>query len=147
MTYKGKKIHVPTLEMFREYIQKKHFKADPEWLYNHYKALNWKSKKGKSFKKLESLIGTGNQYFCNGRNPKRPSMPYIDQLADDRWKAFREFIFAVRGHKCEKCGATTYLQVHHPKYIPGRKAWEYTCKEVKVLCRTCHAAVHGKPVS
>lgn len=79
--------------------------------------------------------------------PRIPRMSYEEQLQDDRWKAFREFIFAVRGHKCEKCGATTYLQVHHPKYIPGRMAWEYTCKEVKVLCRMCHAVVHGKPVS
>lgn len=146
MTYKGKNIHVPTLEMFREYIQKKHLKADPEQLYNHCKALNWKSR-GKTFKKLESLIGTSNQYFCSRRNSKRPSMSYIEQLTDDRWKAFREFIFAVRGRKCEKCGETTSLQVHHPKYIPGRKAWEYNCKEVKVLCRKCHAAIHGKSIS
>lgn len=74
-------------------------------------------------------------------------MPYEEQLQDNRWKAFRTFIFAVRGKKCERCGAVNNLQIHHPKYIYGRMAWEYTCKEVQVLCEKCHAAVHGKPVS
>ena len=146
MRYKGKRITAPTLEMIREYIEKKHFSADPEWIYNHYKARDWKNQKGKMFSTLEIMVGTGNQYFANGRKPKYPSMYYDDQLEDERWKAFREFIFVVRGKRCEKCGNTNHLQIHHPKYIPRRMAWEYTCREVQVLCRKCHAETHGKSV-
>jgi 5-methylcytosine-specific restriction endonuclease McrA len=74
---------------------------------------------------------------------KVPYSPYNEQLQDDKWKSFRRFIFTVRGCKCEMCGATEKLQVHHPNYIKGRKAWEYTCNEVVVLCEQCHRKAHG----
>ena len=74
---------------------------------------------------------------------KREYAPYIEQLNDKRWEAFRKFIFAVRGKKCEMCGGTHILQVHHPKYKGGRLAWEYTCNEVQVLCKECHEKVHN----
>lgn len=74
---------------------------------------------------------------------KREYAPYIEQLNDKRWEAFRKFIFAVRGKKCEICGGTHILQVHHPKYKGGRLAWEYTCNEVQVLCKECHEKVHN----
>lgn len=70
-------------------------------------------------------------------------MPYDKQLNDKRWDAFRKFVFAVRGKKCEMCGSTHILQIHHPKYKNGRLAWEYTCNEVVVLCKECHSKVHG----
>lgn len=74
---------------------------------------------------------------------KKEYAPYIEQLNDKRWEAFRKFIFAVRGKKCEMCGGTHILQVHHPKYKGGRLAWEYTCNEVQVLCKECHEKVHN----
>ena len=74
---------------------------------------------------------------------KREYTPYEEQLQDKRWEAFRKFIFAVRGKKCEMCGGTHILQVHHPKYKGGRLAWEYTCNEVQVLCKECHEKVHN----
>lgn len=72
-----------------------------------------------------------------------PYSPYNEQLKNKKWKAFRDFIFVVRGCKCEMCGITEKLQVHHPNYIRGRKAWEYTCNEVVVLCEQCHRKTHG----
>lgn len=74
---------------------------------------------------------------------KEDKTPYEKQLQDKRWKDFRNFVFAVRGKKCEICGGTHVLQVHHPKYIAGRKAWEYPVSEVQVLCRHCHQQVHN----
>ena len=68
---------------------------------------------------------------------------YSEQLEDIRWTMFRTFVFVVRGQKCEQCGSTHYLNLHHVKYIPGRKAWEYNCNEVQVLCRECHEKVHN----
>jgi hypothetical protein len=72
-----------------------------------------------------------------------PYSPYNEQLKNEKWKAFRNFVFVVRGSKCEMCGATQKLQVHHPNYVKGRKAWEYTCNEVVVLCEQCHRKAHG----
>ena len=68
---------------------------------------------------------------------------YAQMLKDPRWYAFRSFIFTVRGTNCECCGSRNNLQVHHIKYVFGKKPWEYTCNEVEVLCRQCHAAEHG----
>ena len=70
-------------------------------------------------------------------------IPYGEQLLDERWKAFRKFIFVVRGGKCETCCKTTNLQVHHLHYIRGAMAWEYNCNEVIVLCKDCHKKIHG----
>lgn len=74
---------------------------------------------------------------------KKEYTPYEEQLKDKRWEAFRKFVFVVRGKKCEMCGGTHILQVHHPKYKGGRLAWEYTCNEVQVLCKECHEKVHN----
>ena len=68
---------------------------------------------------------------------------YQEQLEDLRWTVFRAFVFVVKGQRCEKCGSTHCLNLHHIKYVPGRKAWEYTCNEVQVLCKECHAKEHG----
>lgn len=73
----------------------------------------------------------------------RSRVAYASQLDDERWKAFREFVFVVRGRSCERCGATNCLQVHHKYYKHGLMAWEYTCNDVIVLCRECHGRLHG----
>lgn len=70
-------------------------------------------------------------------------IPYYEQLKTKKWKDFRKLVFASRGKVCEMCGAKTNLQVHHPKYVFGRKAWEYPISEVVVLCRNCHEKVHN----
>lgn len=79
------------------------------------------------------------------RHDNHHFIDYSDQMSDARWKAFRKFVFAVRGSKCELCGSGKSLQVHHPKYIKGLKAWEYTCNQVIVVCRCCHEKIHSIP--
>jgi 5-methylcytosine-specific restriction endonuclease McrA len=66
----------------------------------------------------------------------------MKKLKDEKWKAFRWFVMKVRGEKCETCGSTENLQVHHLKYKKV-KAWEYTCNDVIVVCRDCHKRLHG----
>ena len=150
MTFKGKKIIEPTLEMFCEHIERKHLPADPLYCYKYYKARDWKNSNGRRIKSVEIMIGALNSLFINGRTPRKITetgeyekrMSYEEQLKDKRWLSFRRFIFDVRGSKCEKCGSTTHLQVHHNHYIKGRSAWEYTCNDVMVVCRKCHRKIH-----
>lgn len=115
-----------------------------------------KKVKKSELKALRNTIASGNKCFDDmvkleslDANKERQNkkttkvfMPYDEQIHDARWKAFRTFIFAVRGKKCEICGCTDRLQVHHPKYKSGKLAWEYTCNEVMVVCRTCHEKIH-----
>lgn len=72
----------------------------------------------------------------------QPYSTYKDQLTDPKWKAFREFVFKVRGKECEVCESKSNLQVHHTHYNKGAKAWEYTCNDVMVVCRECHKKIH-----
>lgn len=60
-----------------------------------------------------------------------------------QWFAFREKCLNRADYKCERCGKTGILQVHHPEYVSGRKPWEYEIAFCEVLCRGCHAAEHG----
>lgn len=112
-----------------------------------------KKQKRKEKKKIRKELSSGNKEISNEikkestnkqtNKIKKEKLPYSEQLKDKRWEAFRKFVFAVRGSKCEKCGSTHILQVHHPKYIRGRNAWEYTCNDVIILCRSCHEKEHN----
>lgn len=77
---------------------------------------------------------------------KVKSYPYKKQLKDKRWFAFRKKVFSARGCACESCGSKEHLQVHHIKYRNYKYAWEYPIKDVRVLCRRCHAKEHNKPL-
>lgn len=99
------------------------------------------TKDDKEYKRLKKRIRKDKK--TNRVTPPILGFNYGEQLKMPYWYAFRKFIFIVRGKKCEQCGAEENLQVHHLKYISGRLAWEYTCNEVKVLCKDCHMKVHG----
>jgi len=63
-----------------------------------------------------------------------------------KWKEFRDNVIELDGNICLKCGRSGHevtLQVHHKKYIKGRKPWEYGVDDCITLCKGCHAAEHG----
>lgn len=47
--------------------------------------------------------------------------------------------------RCEDCGNTERLQSHHIEYPADW--YQTTLEQLKVLCRWCHAKVHGKSVA
>lgn len=62
------------------------------------------------------------------------------------WKAYCAEQIKLHGGVCAHClrsGSEVVLQVHHTKYVKGRLPWEYPYDECEVLCRGCHAKVHG----
>lgn len=152
-------------EEINEYISKhKNLIVSTDEVLKFWRERNWKTKSGEYVKCLESAIGclNGLKVSYNRKQAKKrkkvekkakksnsqivkakPFELYSEQLKRNEWKKFREFIFAVRGKKCEKCGATTNLQVHHLHYISGRFAWEYLPFDVMVLCGDCHKKIHG----
>ncbi len=68
--------------------------------------------------------------------------------ADKKWAAFREQVIVLDGGQCVSCGRSRtdgiVLQVHHKKYVKGRKPWEYDSADCETLCRGCHAREHGE---
>lgn len=67
---------------------------------------------------------------------------YRELLKDGRWQRKRLEIMQRDDFKCTKCGTTNDLNVHHLRYIDGRKPWEYEDADLVTLCRDCHKATH-----
>lgn len=67
---------------------------------------------------------------------------YNRLLEDERWKEFRLKVLSERGDKCECCGGTHILQIHHTFYISGKMPWEYDIDDMRVLCKKCHQKIH-----
>ena len=59
------------------------------------------------------------------------------------WRKKRKLVLDDRKNQCEICGSSQNLQVHHTKYIRGRRLWQYANDELKVLCASCHRKEHG----
>lgn len=57
------------------------------------------------------------------------------------WFDKREMILNLRGYKCERCGSTKKIQVHHKTYI---NVGNEGLKDVEVLCSKCHKGEHKK---
>lgn len=74
---------------------------------------------------------------------RRKRKEYYNRLLEDkRWKEFRLKVLSERGNKCECCGGTDILQIHHTFYMRCKMPWEYDIKDMRVLCRTCHQKIH-----
>ena len=69
---------------------------------------------------------------------------YRRQLRDHRWWILRNCVIARDGNRCAECGSMDNLQVHHLRYLRGRKAWQYRLVDLMTLCRSCHARAHGR---
>lgn len=67
---------------------------------------------------------------------------YKEQLADNRWLRKKTEILIRDNYTCQKCGATSYLNVHHINYEKGKLAWEYPDDNLITLCRDCHERTH-----
>lgn len=49
---------------------------------------------------------------------------------------------------CVRClDDESNLQVHHKKYVRGRKPWEYPDEQLETLCWRCHEADPSTPVA
>ena len=74
---------------------------------------------------------------------RRKRKEYYNRLLEDkRWKEFRLKVLSERGNKCECCGGTDILQIHHTFYISGKMPWEYDINDMRVLCQKCHQRIH-----
>ena len=65
----------------------------------------------------------------------------------DPWDVKRHERFAASGYKCDACGSDRELQGHHPRYIEGRRYWQYSVDELMTLCNTCHKKWHADPAN
>jgi hypothetical protein len=64
---------------------------------------------------------------------------YLKLLRDPRWQKLRLEVFERDGWACVSCESTDRtLQVHHKRYLSGKKPWEYDSDDLATLCEDCH---------
>lgn len=66
------------------------------------------------------------------------SMTYSEKLRDERWKNKRLQVKEDAENKCEDCGSSNNLEVHHCYYKYGLEPWQYPLDALKCLCSSCH---------
>lgn len=65
---------------------------------------------------------------------------YQNYLNDPSWKRQRKKALKRAWYRCEYCGSTKNLDVHHMTY---RRVGHEDDDDLIVLCHTCHQKVHG----
>ena len=69
---------------------------------------------------------------------------YKDHLKSQWYIKRRNKLVKQRGHRCEVCGSTKFLNLHHTNYgVLGAEFFGDNIKTLKVLCRECHKKEHG----
>ena len=56
------------------------------------------------------------------------------------WRIVKEQIIRIRGKKCEHCGSTKRLCLHHKKYD------SQTIDGFELICFKCHMKLHRKDI-
>lgn len=64
---------------------------------------------------------------------------YRKYLLSPKWKKKKLALFKRRGYKCERCGDTKKLHVHHLTY---KNIYKERQKDLKILCAKCHRRAH-----
>jgi hypothetical protein len=67
---------------------------------------------------------------------------YIKLLKHPKWQKKRLKILKRDNFTCQLCNdKNTTLHIHHQKYIPHRKPWQYNNEYLITLCEDCHKLV------
>ena len=64
---------------------------------------------------------------------------YLKYISSRQWKKVRKQKISEAGGKCEECGATHRLEVHHLTY---KRLCCERMEDLQVLCRDCHDKKH-----
>ena len=61
-----------------------------------------------------------------------------------QWQRRRLEIMNRDHWQCLRCGDdSTTLNVHHRRYVKGRRIWEYDDEDLGTFCEPCHEFIHG----
>jgi len=68
---------------------------------------------------------------------------YFEKLKNPRWQKLRLEAMQAANFKCQSCADyENTLHVHHKEYLKGHEPWEYSVKQLTVLCESCHEIEH-----
>lgn len=64
---------------------------------------------------------------------------YYDYIQSEAWREKSRQRMTIDGHKCQGCGTSHGLQVHHATYIRWRNE---RLDDLVTVCGQCHDAIH-----
>lgn len=64
---------------------------------------------------------------------------YKAYLNSPRWQAIRKRLYREYDYKCDRCGSSKNIQVHHLTY---ENLGEEKDEDLVVLCQKCHSELH-----
>ena len=67
---------------------------------------------------------------------------YDEYMQSGTWRDLRGLKLDLASHRCERCGATDELHVHHLTY--ERFGGDELLTDLQVLCRDCPNMAHGR---
>ena len=71
---------------------------------------------------------------------------YKEDLKDPRWRVLSKEVLSRDSGVCQLCkrrkNRKVVMNVHHIRYYPNRKPWEYEKDDLIALCHDCHKKVH-----
>lgn len=71
--------------------------------------------------------------------PAGQRVNYDAYLTSEHWRQTRRRKLRAVDNKCERCGATRKLQVHHKHY---RTLFAEADEDLEVVCQDCHRRIH-----
>ena len=71
------------------------------------------------------------------------NMPYKQFLQTHYWTIVRNYKLYLVGYKCNLCGSSSILNVHHKSYEHHGEEHKYL-EDLIVLCQPCHGKFHDK---
>ena len=67
---------------------------------------------------------------------------YEEYLQSEYWRSVRDLKLANSSGRCEYCGSSERLHVHHEHYrYKGREYEHLDC--LSIVCEACHQGIHG----
>lgn len=88
----------------------------------------------------DSLLELMAELDAESRKTESRQMPYEAYMQTEHWRITRRAALARAGHRCERCAADSWLNVHHRTYENLGAEEE---EDLEVLCRSCHEKEHG----
>lgn len=77
------------------------------------------------------------------RNERKGRVQYREYMVSQRWKRKRRKAIKFYGSKCQQCGASGKLYVHHKNY---KHLGSESMDDLEVLCLFCHEDRHADKV-
>lgn len=102
--------------------------------------------------KVWDIIGTygvdkiyGGTGAPTHEDPEIEEKMYADRLLQYESPQWIKLTDRIKNERkfCNRCGKSEQLQVHHIRYFPERKIWEYGDEHLELLCEGCHLKEHG----